>query len=157
MAAVLNDIAGETHDHGIRGDTTYIMGDGMPTQFEDLLFELHAELYPGCTKVSSLNFLVKLMHLKVLYKWANECMDSVVKLLKDVLPDGNKLPTSHYESKKKLSKLGLGYEKIHVCKNDCALFWKSNADLQTCPICNTSWWKNERGEKFHGKFSTIFH
>ncbi|CAH9113242.1 unnamed protein product [Cuscuta europaea] len=145
MAAVLNDIVAETHDHGIGGETTNNTTDEGYSQYEDLLSELHTELYPGCTKVSSLIFLVKLMHLKVLYKWPNECMDSVLKLLKDVLPNGSKLPTSHYESKKKLSKLGLGYQKIHACKYDCVLFWKSNADLQTCPICNTSRWKNERG------------
>ena len=64
-------------------------------------------LYLGCTKYSSLNFLVKLMHLKVLYKWLTECMDAMLKLLKDAFPDGNKLPTSHYDAKKLLSKLGL--------------------------------------------------
>ncbi|KAK9051123.1 hypothetical protein SSX86_027749 [Deinandra increscens subsp. villosa] len=33
--------------------------------FDDLLKELQSELYPGCTKFSSLNFLAKLMHIKV--------------------------------------------------------------------------------------------
>ena len=53
----------------------------------------------------------------------------MLKLLKDAFSDGNKLPTSHYELKKLLSKLGLSYETIHVCKYDCTLFWKENVDL----------------------------
>ncbi|KAK9048205.1 hypothetical protein SSX86_032832, partial [Deinandra increscens subsp. villosa] len=32
--------------------------------FDDLLKELQSELYPGCTKFSSLDFLAKLMHIK---------------------------------------------------------------------------------------------
>ena len=83
-------------------------------------------------------FLVKLIHLKVLFKWPNECMDEMLKLLRDALPEGNKLPTSHYEAKKLLSKLGLNYVAIHVCKYDCALFWKQNATSQSCPVCSTS-------------------
>ena len=72
------------------------------------------------------------------YKWPNECMDAMLNIRKDAFSDGKKLPTSYYELKKLLSKLQLSYETIHVCKNDCALFWKENADLQSCPVCNTS-------------------
>ena len=85
-------------------------------EFKDLLYELQVEKYPGCTKYSSLNFFVKLIHLKVLYKRPNECMGTMLKMLKDAFPDGNKLPTSHYDTKKLLSKLGLSHETIHVCK-----------------------------------------
>ena len=56
-------------------------------------------------------------------------MDEILKLLKDAFPDGNKLPISHHNAKKLLSKLGLTYETIHVCKYDYALFWKKNVDL----------------------------
>ncbi|KAL3629961.1 hypothetical protein CASFOL_026273 [Castilleja foliolosa] len=41
--------------------------------------------------------------------------------------------------------LGLGYECIHACKYDCALFWKENEKLETCPICQTSRWKLNDG------------
>ena len=121
--------------------------DTQHDEFKDLLSELQVRLYLGCTKYSSLNFLVKLMHLKILYKWPNEYMDPMSKLLKDAFPDGNKLHTSHYESKKLLSKLGISYETIHVCKYNCALFWKENADLQSCPVCNTRFWKSRKGKK----------
>ncbi|CAH9139349.1 unnamed protein product [Cuscuta epithymum] len=95
-AAILDDIVGETREHDLGGVTTNNMGDEVHSQYEDMPSELHAYFYPGCTKVSSLISLVKLMHLKVIYKWSNECMDSVLKLLKDVFPDTNKLLTSYY-------------------------------------------------------------
>ena len=34
-------------------------------------------------------------------------------------------PASYYDAKKILRDLGLGYETIHVCKYDCALFEKN--------------------------------
>ena len=77
-----------------------------------------------------------------------------VEAMKDIFPDGNKLPNSHYNAKKLLSKLGLSYEIIHVCKYDCALFWKENANLQSCPIYNTSRWKSRKGKKVSWK---VFH
>ncbi|KAL5574711.1 hypothetical protein UlMin_016410 [Ulmus minor] len=42
-------------------------------------------------------------------------------------------PGSHYEAKKLMTKMGLGYQSIHVCKNDCALFWNENSMSETCP------------------------
>ncbi|KAI5351537.1 hypothetical protein L3X38_004428 [Prunus dulcis] len=42
----------------------------------------------------------------------------------DMLPKGNTLPSSMYEAKKILSALGVSYEKIHACPNDCILYKK---------------------------------
>ena len=134
MFAVLNDVAEINDNHDMLDETEIGIEDMQYDEFKDLLSELQVGFYPSYTKYLSLNFLVKLMHLKVLYKWPNECMDAILKLLKDAFPDRNKLPTSHYDVKKLLSKLGLSYEIIHVCKYDCALFWKENVDLQSCPI-----------------------
>ena len=43
--------------------------------FQDLLNEAHNELYPGYSKFSSSNFLVKLMHVKILNSWSNKSFD----------------------------------------------------------------------------------
>ena len=37
-------------------------------QYDDLLATLNSKLYPGVSSFSSLNFIVKLMHLKVVNK-----------------------------------------------------------------------------------------
>jgi hypothetical protein len=39
--------------------------------------------------------------------------------------------------------LGLGYEKIDFCKNNCALFWMEYNDLDECPVCKESRWKHD--------------
>ena len=58
-----------------------------------------------------------------------------------MLPLDAKLPKDHYEAKKIVWDLGLGYEKIHACPNDCILFWKENVNLEACPCCKVSRWK----------------
>ena len=78
-----------------------------------------------CIKFSSLNFLVKLMHLKVSNKWTNKSFDSLIKLLKYALPEGNRLPVSQYDAKKKMMKLGLGYE-LHMCENTIVPYFRKN-------------------------------
>ena len=51
---------------------------------------------------------------------------------------------SFYEAKKILCSLGLQYEKIHACPNDCMLYRKEFADNKSCPICGESRWQKKR-------------
>ncbi|KAA0053316.1 late secretory pathway protein AVL9-like [Cucumis melo var. makuwa] len=51
--------------------------------FKELMNEARNPFYPECTKFSSLNFLVKLMHIKVLNNWSNKSFDMLLELLKD--------------------------------------------------------------------------
>ena len=113
---------------------------------------MESELYPGCCQFSSFNFLAKLMHLKVLNKWTNKSFD------KEAFPEGCKLPDSHYAAKKLLAKLGLGYESIHVCKNDYCLFWKETAVSEQCNVYGESRWihKNTKSKKVPHKVLRYF-
>lgn len=47
-------------------------------------------------------------------------------------------------TKKIIEGLGLKYEKIHACPNNCMLFWKEFAskNVSECKICGASRWKN---------------
>ena len=83
--------------------------------FDDLLGEPCDQLYPSCTKYSSLNFLVRLMHIKVLNGWTNKSFDMLLEWLKKAFPMDASIPSSYYEAKKKLHDLGLGYDLIHAC------------------------------------------
>jgi hypothetical protein len=40
-----------------------------------------------------------------------------------------------YHSKKLVKELGMDYEKIHVCRNSCMLFWKEHKDEKQCLKC----------------------
>ncbi|XP_058070934.1 uncharacterized protein LOC131219971 [Magnolia sinica] len=65
----------------------------------------------------------------------------LLELLKDALPEGETLPRSFYETKKIIGDLGLKYNKIDACPNDCMLYWKDTVDEQSCGICGASRWK----------------
>ncbi|XP_073113085.1 uncharacterized protein [Elaeis guineensis] len=117
-------------------------------RFERLLRDAQSDVYLGCKKYSLLSAVIKLLHMKTLGKWSNNSFNWLLKFLKDLLPEGELLPSSHYEAKKLLKGLGLGVddlglrcEKIHACPNDCVLFRKDKQDLQACPICHSSRWK----------------
>ena len=40
--------------------------------------------------------------------------------------------------------LGLDYEKIHACKNDCMLFWGGRSNERQCQTCGSSRWVTSR-------------
>ncbi|XP_056691765.1 uncharacterized protein [Spinacia oleracea] len=48
----------------------------------------------------------------------------------------------HLKCMKMMNDLGLGYEKIHACPNDCMLYWGKLAGKSECHICHKSRWKN---------------
>lgn len=107
--------------------------------FRQLLKDAQCALYPGC-KMSLLSAIVKLLHLKVLGKWSNKSFNMLLEFLNDILPEGHTLPSTLYGARKLLVEIGLGYEEIDACKNDCALFWKENEKADNCPICKESRW-----------------
>ena len=102
---------------------------------DNLFGEAHKALYPGCTKFSTLTFLVKFMLIKVLNRWSNKSFDMLLELLVDAFPSGISIPKSNYDGKKMLRDFGLGYDSIHACKYDCALFWNENEKLHNYPVC----------------------
>lgn len=104
---------------------------------EKLFVDMEKPLYPGCVEFSVLGFLLELMNVKVTCKMTNVAMDMILNLFSRAYKEVN-LPKNYHEAKKYLHTLGLGCESIHVCKFDCALFWKENANLQNCPKCGTS-------------------
>ncbi|XP_071709379.1 uncharacterized protein [Rutidosis leptorrhynchoides] len=133
------------------------MNDTTATALDDLIDSTQTELYPG-SKLSSLEFLAKLTHIKVLNKWTDTSFDQFLELLIQSHPPNNTIPKSFYETKKWMRKIALGYQTIHACKNECCLFYKEYQDLENCPICNESRWKDERttGKKVPNKVLRYF-
>ena len=43
-----------------------------------------------------------------------------------------RLSKSYSEAKIYMREIGLGYTSIHVCKNDCILFYKDNEQATEC-------------------------
>lgn len=120
-------------------------------KFYRLLEEVKQPLYPDCEKYSSLSFIVELMHIKCISTWSNNSFNMLLKLLKDAFPMCKTLPTSNYEAKKIVDNLGLHYERIDVCKNDCMIYYKENLEATHCPVCGLSRWKSNKGDKGNHK------
>jgi hypothetical protein len=113
--------------------------------------EAKRQLYPGCTKFSRFSFVVRLLHMKSLYRISNSAFSAHMKLLVEAFPEFNTLPKSYDEAKSILKELGLGYESIHVCYNNCVLFRKKYAKDDNCPVCGLSRWKDAERKKIPQK------
>ena len=109
--------------------------------------EAKHQLYPGCTKFSRFSFVVKLLHMKSFYRISNSTFSAVMKLLAEAFPECNTLSKSYDEAKNLVKELGLGYDSIHVCYNNCVLFRKEYAHYNNCPICDLSRWKDPERKK----------
>lgn len=109
--------------------------------FHDLIEDAKRLVAPGSV-VSRFELIVKLLHDKSYQGITNKAFNAVAKTYSDALP-GAGLPKSFYEVKQYIKVLGLGYEKIDFCKNNCALFWMEYNDLDECPVCKESRWKHD--------------
>ncbi|XP_024190092.1 uncharacterized protein LOC112194062 [Rosa chinensis] len=90
---------------------------------------------------TKLDSLVQLHNLKARFGMSDTCFSELLSTIGSLLPKDNVLPQSLYEAKKTLSNLGLQYEKIHACPNDCILYRKEFSVEITCPKCGLSRWK----------------
>ena len=95
-------------------------------------------LYNGYKNFTNLSFLATLFNLKAKSGWKNSSFTDLLKTLRSILLDDNKVVARFYEAKKILSTLGMKYEKIHVCTNDCILYRKELEDLDKCLVCYES-------------------
>jgi hypothetical protein len=62
------------------------------------------------------------MSIKSKFVFSNNCYKELLKLNSDVLPANHMLPRDMYQSKKLLSSIGMDYEKIDVCQENCMFF-----------------------------------
>jgi hypothetical protein len=105
------------------------------TSFDRLCVDGLRKLYPGCKKISKISFILKMLHIKAICNMSNKAFDMMIDLIKGALPDGETLPRSYRKATQFTRDLGIGYELIRACKNDCVLFWKEHADKDKCPNC----------------------
>jgi len=83
---------------------------------------------------------------KAKFGWSDKSFTELLVLLKNMLPNDNMLPKSHYEAKKILCPLGIEYQKIHACPNDCILYRNEFAEMHNYPTCGVSHYKVNDGE-----------
>jgi hypothetical protein len=96
-------------------------------KFFDLLKALEEPLH-GHTDVTGLKFVTRLMSIKSKFVFSINCFKELVDLISEVLPAGHKMPKDMYKSKKLLECLGMEYEKIDVCQDNCMFFGRNMAE-----------------------------
>ncbi|KAG8473043.1 hypothetical protein CXB51_034963 [Gossypium anomalum] len=55
-------------------------------------------------------------------------------------------PSSCQDMKRLIKDLGLGYDKIHSCPNDCMLYWGDQKNQQSFHVCGKSHWMDRNTE-----------
>ncbi|XP_028087367.1 uncharacterized protein LOC114288080 [Camellia sinensis] len=142
----------------IRGESTNTTQEEEARTFDKLLNDAKREVYPGYTNYTLLQFVIEILNMKVTNHWSNKSVDMMLEFLTKLLTKDNLVPKSTYEAKKILRELGLSYELIDACVNDCVLFWKGNATLDKCPNCKASRYKTNhgRGKKISHKVLRYF-
>jgi hypothetical protein len=116
---------------------------GDAQKYEELLKKANKPLHEK-TKHSKLNATVHLYNSNCVGGVSNTIFLAFLKFFNQLLPDdGKALPINTYEAKKFIKDMGLRYEKILACRNDCMLFWKDNKDLNSCVKCRQFKWKDE--------------
>jgi len=129
----------------IRGEIDEEQPNEMAKKFFKLLQEAKKELFPGCTEATQVSFIVKMFQMKCMFGCSNACMEYVLGLFLLILPKGHCLPDSMEKIKKVVRDLGLNYEKIDACYNDCVLFrGKEYEGLDNCPKCGETRWKQSK-------------
>ncbi|GKC17394.1 hypothetical protein Tco_1014176 [Tanacetum coccineum] len=168
MTACLNDLSyippnNEQNEptQGDIGETSNEPTQAIRDEFEELYMSANKEMYPCCDYVTRLDFMAKFTHFKVKGELTDSIFNEMLEFFQFVFPSskGYKLPPSYYAIKKTFKMIGLGYESIHTCVNDCFLFWaEDNKDKQFCPVCNTSRWKDNHttGKKVPKKVLRYF-
>ncbi|XP_027922635.1 uncharacterized protein LOC114180521 [Vigna unguiculata] len=109
--------------------------------YDSLKDDSEKSLYPGCTRCTRLSAILKLFNIKARNGWTDRSFSELLELLHEMLPEGNMLSTRHYEAKKILCPMGMEYQKIHVCPNDCILYRKEFETLTKCSRCGVSRFK----------------
>nr|GEV46961.1 hypothetical protein [Tanacetum cinerariifolium] len=168
MITFLNDLSyispNNEHNKPTQGDIGETSNE--PTQytcneFKELYASANEKLYLGCDYVTRLDFMAKFTYFKVKGKLTDSIFNEMLEFFQNVFPisKGYKLPSSYYAIKKTFKTIGLGYESIHAYEHDCCLFrGDDNKDLDFCPVCNTSRWKdsNTPGKKVPKKVLRYF-
>jgi len=115
---------------------------GLEFKMEQLLKDMKTPLYPGSNeRYTKLSASLKLLQLKAKNHWTDKGFRELLEVLMDMLPEGNEIPRTTYEAKKIVCPMGLKFEKIHACKNDCIRFRGDYEADTECPKCGTSHYK----------------
>ncbi|XP_026396208.1 uncharacterized protein LOC113290830 [Papaver somniferum] len=130
ITRMLRDAYGMDMGDMLDAEMSGMPSDSSAAQFYKLLEDSKKPLYPGCDKMSMM--------------MSDKSFKEMLQLMRESFPEGCTLPENFTQCKKVLSDLGLSYVKIDACPNDCMLYYKETADLESCKVCTASCYKDGR-------------
>ncbi|XP_074324381.1 uncharacterized protein LOC141661296 [Apium graveolens] len=116
-------------------------------QFYKMVNTASEPIYPNNANLTTLEFVMKLLHWKNKHNCSNNGFDDLLRLIGSVLPDDHKLPENYYTVRKMIKGLNMEYEKIDACENDCMLFYKEHSKKTKCDICKEDRYKVQKDPK----------
>nr|XP_043619752.1 uncharacterized protein LOC122591556 [Erigeron canadensis] len=118
-----------------------------------VLEDAKKDLYPGCKRFSVLSIVVRLFHSKCIGNCNDKGFSMMLDTLREAFPHAS-IPKSLYELRKIIRDLGLTYEKIDACPNDCMLYWNKNKNKAKCDTCHMSRYKANENDSEDESVST---
>ncbi|XP_073119657.1 uncharacterized protein [Henckelia pumila] len=100
---------------------------------------------------SLLSVLARLLKMKQEHNMSERNFDDMCKLMSELCPAENHMPSSFNSTKKFIKDLGLPVEKIDSCKNNCMIYWGTDSDLTECKICEHPRYKPDRRRGNHNR------
>ena len=88
-----------------------------------------------------LSAVLSLVNVKARYEWSDKSFSLLLEVVHNMLPEQNMQPKSYYQAKKILWPMGMEYQKIHACPNDCILCKHELKEIHNCPRCGVSRYK----------------
>lgn len=111
-------------------------GEGEVEDMTNLFEQSTKPLFEG-SRHSTLVATLLIQNCFTVFGVTNSFRNEMWKLLRELLPCPNSLPTSQYLAMKYIQQMGVSYVPIHACQNGCCLFRKELQDAKACPKCNT--------------------
>jgi len=111
-------------------------------KFYDMLEFAHRPIYDGATE-SKLSISIRILGART--NW-HTTLDYFFKMLLDVAPTENYIPTTYYEVKKVVSTLGFKVVKIDYCEVGCMLYYKEDIKLNECKFCSLPRYLSLKGQ-----------
>lgn len=90
---------------------------------------------------SKLFVVVRFLNMESDYLISQAGMDSIIELMNELNPNKVDLHKVFHTTKNMVFKLGLLSERIDCCENGCILFYKDDAAVENCKICNQDRYK----------------
>jgi len=107
--------------------------------YDTLQIDSKKPSYLGCNNsLTLLSVVLSLVNVKAEYGWSDKSFSSLHQVVHDMLPNKNTLPKSYYQAKKILCLMGMKYQKIYACPNDCILYRHEFEEMQKYPRCGLS-------------------